>query len=80
MIPLCDTLEMIGCYAQTEVGHGSDVQSLETIAEFDSKTDEFIINSPTITSAKFWPGDLGIYANYAMVFARLIANGILVFI
>jgi len=26
-------------------------------------------------AAKFWPGDLGIYANYAMVFAKLIANG-----
>lgn len=66
---------MIGCYAQTEMGHGSDVQNLETIATFDPKTDEFVLNSPTITSAKMWPGDLGVFANYAMVFAQLIING-----
>ena len=65
----------MGCYAQTEMGHGSDVQSLETIAIFDSKTDEFILNSPTITSAKMWPGDLGVFASHAMVFAQLIING-----
>ena len=42
--------EVIGAYAQTELGHGSDVQNLETTATFDPKTDEFIINSPTLTS------------------------------
>lgn len=66
---------MVGCYAQTEMGHGSDVQNLETLAVFDPKTDEFIMQSPTITSAKMWPGDLGIFANYAMVFAQLIIKG-----
>ncbi len=25
---------MIGCYAQTEIGHGSDVKSLETTATY----------------------------------------------
>lgn len=76
LIPKCDTMEMIGCYAQTELGHGSDVQSLETVAEFDAKTDEFVLNTPSLTAAKYWPGDLGMYANYALVFARLISNGI----
>lgn len=27
--------EIVGCYAQTEIGHGSDVRSLETTATFD---------------------------------------------
>lgn len=66
---------MIGCYAQTEMGHGSDIQNLETLAVFDSKTDEFVMESPTITSVKMWPGDLGIFANFAMVFAQLLING-----
>ena len=66
---------MIGCYAQTEMGHGSDVQNLETLAEFDPNTDEFIMRSPTITSTKMWPGDLGVYGNHAMVFAQLLIKG-----
>jgi hypothetical protein len=45
-------MQIIGCYAQTELGHGSNVQGLETTATFDPKTDEFIIHSPTLTSSK----------------------------
>lgn len=75
-MPLTKSFKMIGCYAQTELGHGSDIQNLETIAELDVKTDEFILHSPTLTSIKFWPGDLGIFANHAMVFAQLVINGV----
>ncbi len=64
----------MGCYAQTELGHGSDVAKLETTATLDKTTDEFIINSPTITSTKFWPGDLGKFSTHAVVFARLIID------
>lgn len=64
----------MGCYAQTELGHGSDVSRLETTATLDKTTDEFIINSPTITSTKFWPGDLGKFSTHAVVFARLIID------
>ena len=69
---------MIGCYAQTELGHGSNVRALETTAMFKSEQDggmkggSWIINSPTLTSTKFWPGTLGRTANHAMVIARLI--------
>ena len=45
-------LRILGCYSQTEFGHGSDVASLETTAVFDRNSDCFIINSPTITSGK----------------------------
>ena len=41
-----------GAYAQTELGHGSNVRGLETTATFDPATDEFIIDSPTLTSMK----------------------------
>lgn len=67
--------EIVGCYAQTELGHGSDIRSLETTATFDPKTQEWILNSPTISSAKYWPGELSFLANYAMVFAQTYANG-----
>ena len=68
-VPLCENLKILGCYAQTEIGHGSDVASLETTATFDEKTDEFIIHTPTPTATKWWPGDMGRMANFAVVFA-----------
>ena len=59
----------MGTYAQTEIGHGSDVSQLQTTATFDPKTDEFIINTPSDTATKWWPGDLGMFSSHAMVFA-----------
>ena len=73
-MPLISKHKILGCYAQTELGHGSDVSRLETTATLDKTTDEFIINSPTITSTKFWPGDLGKFSTHAVVFARLIID------
>jgi len=67
-------LDIIGCYAQTELGHGSNIAGIETTATFDKATDSIIINSPTLTSTKFWPGDLGHHATHAVVFARLIVD------
>lgn len=69
------SLRKMGCYAQTELGHGSNVAGLETTATLDMNTDEFILHSPTVTSTKFWPGGLGLWANHAVVFARLIIEG-----
>ncbi|KAG4933196.1 Peroxisomal acyl-coenzyme A oxidase 1 [Glycine soja] len=51
-LPLAHKMQIIGCYAQTELGHGSNVQGLEKTATFDPKTDEFVIHSPTLTSSK----------------------------
>ncbi|MCD7462391.1 acyl-coenzyme A oxidase [Datura stramonium] len=64
-----------GCYAQTELGHGSNVRGLETTATFDPQTDEFVIHSPTLTSSKWWPGGLGKVSTHAVVYARLITDG-----
>ncbi len=38
-------LDLLGCFAMTETGHGSDVQSLETTATYDADTQEFVIHS-----------------------------------
>nr|AQZ55555.1 acyl-CoA-oxidase-1 [Mangifera indica] len=74
-LPLAYKMQIIGCYAQTELGHGSNVQGLETTATFDPQTDEFIIHSPTLTSSKWWPGGLGKVSTHAVVYARLITDG-----
>jgi len=43
-----------------------------------------VINSPTLTSTKFWPGDMGHFSNHALVFAKLMIGkqsfGVLPFI
>lgn len=72
-LPLCRDWRMIGCYAQTELGHGSNIRALETTATFlpeskgGDKGGSWIINSPTLTSGKFWPGTLGRTANVRIV-------------
>ena len=67
--------EVIGSYSQTELGHGSDVRSLETTATYDQAADQFIIHSPTLTSTKWWPGDLGLVSNHTVCMAQLIIDG-----
>ncbi|GLJ30784.1 hypothetical protein SUGI_0610720 [Cryptomeria japonica] len=74
-LPLAYKMKIIGCYAQTELGHGSNVQGLETTATFDPTSDEFVLNSPTLTSTKWWPGGLGKVSTHAIVYARLITDG-----
>ena len=74
-LPKFRSWEVISCYAQTELGHGSNVQALETTAIYDHAKKEFVINSPTPTSTKWWPGDMSRFSNYAIVYAQLIING-----
>lgn len=65
-------LDLLGCFAMTETGHGSDVQSLETTATYDPATEEFVIDSPTRTSRKDYIGGAAQTARVAAVFAQLI--------
>jgi len=71
-LPKALNLDIHGSYGQTEIGHGSNVAALETTAVLDKSTDEFVLNTPTMTSTKWWPGEMGHFANYSLVFARLI--------
>jgi acyl-CoA oxidase len=67
-------LELRGCFAMTETGHGSDVQSLETTATYDAATQEFVIDSPTPSSRKDYIGGAAETAIVASVFAQLITT------
>ena len=64
-----------GCFGMTEMGHGSNVAWLETTATFDKATDEFIINTPTLTATKWWIGGAAQTCTYCCVFARLLIDG-----
>ncbi|CAH0058043.1 unnamed protein product [Clonostachys solani] len=67
----CEDWDIVGAYAQTELGHGSNVQGVETTATWDQSTKEFVIHSPTLTASKWWNGTLGKTANHAVVIAQL---------
>ena len=51
------------------------MQGLETTATLDLKADEWVIHTPTIRAAKFWPGGLGRTATHAVVFAKMLIDG-----
>ncbi|SPM41881.1 acyl-CoA oxidase [Mycobacterium numidiamassiliense] len=68
------SLELLGCFAMTETGHGSDVQSLETTATYDAETEEFVVHSETPTARKDYIGGAAETARIAAVFAQLITT------
>ena len=70
------TGELMGCFAMTESGHGSNVQRLGTVATFDKETGEFVITTPKDTSLqasarKDYIGNAALHAELAVVFAQL---------
>ncbi|KAF4213842.1 hypothetical protein CNMCM8980_003933 [Aspergillus fumigatiaffinis] len=67
--------QIIGCYAQTELGHGSNVRGLETTATWNPEDKTFTIHSPSLTASKWWIGSLGRTANHAVVMAQLFIAG-----
>lgn len=69
------SLDLLGCFAMTETGHGSNVQELETTATYDAATKEFVIHSPTPSARKDYIGGAAEHARMASVFAQLITAG-----
>ncbi|KAN0019334.1 hypothetical protein ACTFIU_002542 [Dictyostelium citrinum] len=67
-----ENYQYLGSYSQTEIGHGSNVQGIETTCTYIKESSEFELNSPTLTSTKFWIGGLGKLATHTIVFAQLL--------
>ncbi|GAA1252350.1 acyl-CoA dehydrogenase [Pseudonocardia aurantiaca] len=67
--------ELLGCFAMTETGHGSDVQHLRTTATYDPATQEFEIHTPDAGARKDYIGNAARDGRMAVAFAQLITGG-----
>ncbi|KAH3826400.1 hypothetical protein DPMN_128304 [Dreissena polymorpha] len=74
-LPLAQSYQIVGTYAQTELGHGTNLLGLETTATYDRDSDEFVLNTPRLSSMKWWPGGLGKSSTHAIILAHLVIDG-----
>ncbi|MFF1830886.1 acyl-CoA dehydrogenase [Paenarthrobacter sp. NPDC058040] len=73
-LPGIMSLDIPGCFAMTETGHGSDVASIATTATYDESSQEFVINTPFRAAWKDYIGNAANDGLAAVVFAQLITR------
>jgi acyl-CoA oxidase len=69
------SLELPGCFAMSETGHGSNVQEVETTATYDPDVQEFVVHTPTESARKDYIGNAALHGRMAAVFCQLVVGG-----
>jgi acyl-CoA oxidase len=67
--------ELLGCFAMTEIGHGSNVREIESTATWRGEDGVFVIHSPSDGAGKNWVGNAAEHGRLATVFAQLEIDG-----
>lgn len=75
-LPDVMNLTLPGAFAMTEIGHGSDVDSVATTATYDADSEEFIIHTPHRGAWKEFLGNAALHGQAAVVFAQLLTGGV----
>ncbi|WP_084101991.1 acyl-CoA dehydrogenase [Demequina sp. NBRC 110051] len=75
-LPGITDLSLLGGFAMTELGHGSDVQSLETTLTYLPETDEIEVHSATPGATKAYIGNAAKDGTMAAVFGQLWVDGV----
>jgi acyl-CoA oxidase len=74
-LPKVASVELPGCFAMTETGHGSNVQGVRTTATYDADAQEFVIDTPDEAARKDYIGNAAAHGRMAAVFAQLSVGG-----
>lgn len=67
--------DLVGAFAMTETGHGSDVQNVRTTATYDPESEEFVLDTPDEDARKDYIGNAADHGSMAVVFAQLVTDG-----
>lgn len=71
LLPQVAAGELLGCFAMTETGHGSNVRGLGTTATWDGERGGFVVHTPQPGDRKDYIGNAAAHGRLATVFAQL---------